>query len=100
MEDAEVVDREGRRDGEDPSKNEWTLKDVWLGLLFLAAGILIVVYAIVVTRGPLPFLLRASAWIVGPLLMLLGLNAVVRSLGAGARKRSARDRPGGDRGRA
>jgi hypothetical protein len=75
---------------EDVSENpteRWERKDVWLGLLFLLAGGLIVLHAVLVMRNRAPVTLWGLGLLVGPFLLLLGGNAVIRSLLAGDRDR-------------
>ena len=62
-------------------QSRWTPKDVWLGVPFIVAGALLLVFAAVSIGGAWGFL----AWpavILGPVILLLGVNAVLRSLRA------------------
>jgi hypothetical protein len=59
---------------------EWTKKDVWLGSSCLAVGLLIVAFGYVARRNDVPLLYWGVAWILGPLLILIGGNGIVRSL--------------------
>lgn len=60
----------------------WRRKDAWLGLLFTAFGALVFAYALLARRNGMPIVLWGTALLFGPLLLLLGLNALVRSLRA------------------
>lgn len=64
-------------------RDRWTRKDVWLGVLFVVFGLLIVLYAVAAMRRDLPVTWWGMAWLVGPVLLFLGVNGVVRSLRAG-----------------
>jgi hypothetical protein len=55
---------------------------VWLGLLFLGMGVLVVAFAIAAMRNDMPIFLWGTGWLLGPVLLLLGGNAVWRSLRA------------------
>ena len=72
------------------SDDQWQFKDIWLGLLFLASGILLIVYAYLVTRNGFA-LLAGSALIVGPIFLLLGANSCIRSLVAAFKKPNSRN---------
>jgi len=63
--------------------DRWTTKDVRLGLVFLVSGALVIALALLETRNGIPMPLWALNWFVGPVLVLLGVNAIVRSLRAG-----------------
>jgi hypothetical protein len=63
----------------------WERKDAWLGALIFAGGALITVYAFLAMRNDLPSILWWLGWIVGPLLLLVGANAIVRALRASGR---------------
>ncbi|MBL8729903.1 MAG: hypothetical protein JNM25_15865 [Planctomycetes bacterium] len=60
----------------------WTRHDVRLGLLFLVLGVLVTGYALAAARNDVPTVLWSMGWVLGPLLLLLGGNAVWRSLRA------------------
>jgi hypothetical protein len=64
------------------SSEQWTRRDVRLGVLFLTTGILVVAYAFSAMRNGAPALLWGSGWVLGPLMVLLGGNAIWRSLRA------------------
>ena len=62
--------------------SEWTLRDVGYGLMFLGiGGLLLAVAWITPKEAPFVGLLRAG-WLLGPLFLLLGINATLRSLAA------------------
>ena len=69
------------------SSKRWTRNDVWLGLLFLAVGILIVVYAVLAMGNDVSFGYWGLGWVAGPLLIFLGGNGVFRSLRSGKDKK-------------
>ncbi|HLU39828.1 MAG TPA: hypothetical protein VK081_10600 [Planctomycetota bacterium] len=71
----------------DRPTERWEPKDAWLGVFFLAFGVLIVAYAWIAMRNAVPTLWWAPAWIVGPLMLILGGNALVRALAAARRSR-------------
>lgn len=60
--------------------DRWERKDAWLGLLFLALGALLTVFAVLTARNDVPIARSGLAWVIGPLLLLLGGNALARSL--------------------
>ncbi|MCA8977002.1 MAG: hypothetical protein KDC98_19930 [Planctomycetes bacterium] len=59
---------------------KYTRRDAWLGVPFLVTGALMVIYAILAGRNGVPIVLWWAAVWLGPLFVLLGANAVVRSL--------------------
>ena len=76
-------------------KDEWKRKDAWLGLLFLAAGFLMIAYVYLLIRNlgdstaPLSVVsliclafMGFGGVLMGPFLVFLGGNAVVRSFRA------------------
>jgi hypothetical protein len=65
--------------------DRWQRKDAWLGVLFVAFGVLVTLYAFLAMRNEAPMFPWGSGWIVGPLLLFLGGNAIVRSVRAGRR---------------
>lgn len=71
------------------SETQWTRRDWRLGLLFTITGALVVAYAYSAMRNGAPSFLWATGWLVGPLMALLGLNAIRLSLRA---SRSSEDR--------
>lgn len=62
--------------------DRWRRRDVWRGLLFLFVGTLSTAYAWLAMRNGVAVGLWSGAWLAGPVLILLGANAVVRSLRA------------------
>ena len=62
------------------SDDRWRPRDALLGLLFLVAGTLVTTLVVLAMRSELPFRYAAVGWILGPVLVLLGLNAILRSL--------------------
>jgi len=64
------------------SNCKWTRRDIWLGLLFLFAGILIVAYSLTAMLNGYPIAFWGLGWVLGPILILLGGNGVIRSMRA------------------
>ena len=68
----------------DEKKDTWSITDIWLGLLFLFTGAVVATLAILAVRKGQSWAIFAVAgvggFLVGPMLMLIGLNATVRSL--------------------
>ena len=62
------------------SDDTWSRKDIWLGLLFLGAGVLISMYGVLAARKDVPARFWCLAFVVGPVLVLLGVNSVFRAL--------------------
>jgi hypothetical protein len=65
----------------------WERKDVWLGILFLLMGALVTLWAFLALRRDVPRAWWGAGFLVGPLLLLLGGNAIVRSSRARDRDR-------------
>lgn len=63
--------------------DQWTGKDVLMGLLFLVTGAVITAYSYLAMSNDVDVSLWALGWVVGPMLILLGINGIVRSLRAG-----------------
>jgi hypothetical protein len=66
----------------DSSPNRWQPRDAFLGLLLFVFGALVTTYAYLAMRNEVPSWLWVLAWIVGPLLLLIGGNGIVRALAA------------------
>ena len=64
------------------SNERWQRKDALTGLLFFSVGALAIVYAVLAMRNDMPGFLWGPAWIIGPICLLIGGNAIVRSLRA------------------
>jgi hypothetical protein len=62
---------------------KWTRRDVWLGLLFLLKGALLAALTYSFHQNGLPMVLYIPSALLGTVFLLLGLNAVVRSLASG-----------------
>jgi hypothetical protein len=61
-------------------RSDWKRRDVWLGALFVSVGVMSTLFAILAFDHDVPsFFWWTCAW-VGPLFLLLGTNAVIRSL--------------------
>ena len=60
----------------------WTRRDARLGALFLVIGLLVIGFAYLAMQNDAPIMLWGGGWMLGPLLLLLGGNAVWRSLRA------------------
>jgi hypothetical protein len=62
------------------TQDRWERKDAWLGVLFLVFGLLITITSVVwMRRGTSPTV-HGTGFVLGPILVLLGANAIVRSL--------------------
>lgn len=66
-----------------PQDQQWTRSDLRLGALFSLTGLLVTVYAWSAMRNEAPAFLWLSGWFVGPLMLLLGGNALWQALRAG-----------------
>jgi len=64
------------------SNERWQRKDALTGLLFFSVGALAIVYAVLAMRNDMPGFLWWPAWIFGPICLLIGGNAIIRSLRA------------------
>lgn len=62
--------------------SQWTRKDARLGVLFVLFGALATSYGVAAARNGVPSPLWLGALVLGPLMLLLGGNALVRSLRA------------------
>ena len=62
------------------SNERWQRKDALMGLLFFSVGALAIVYAVLAMRNDMPGFLWGTAWIFGPSCLLIGGNAILRSL--------------------
>jgi len=71
--------------------DDWERRDLGLGALFLLLGVLVLAFGIGALRNALPLPSVGLALIAGPLLVVLGLNAIVRSIRAGRGPRPPRD---------
>ncbi|MBL8749815.1 MAG: hypothetical protein JNK78_11690 [Planctomycetes bacterium] len=67
---------------ETPPADEWQHRDVWLGLLFTAVGALITAYAWMARKNGMPVALWGGGIAFGPLMLLLGIHAIVRGIRA------------------
>lgn len=70
-------------DGAKSGDGQWTRRDARLGLLFLVTGVLVTGHGYAAMRNGMPPFLWATAWLLGPAMLLLGGNAVWRALRAG-----------------
>lgn len=61
----------------------WTRRDARLGALFLLTGLLVTAYAFTAMQNGAPVMLWGTGWLLGPLMLLLGGNALWRSLRSG-----------------
>ncbi len=66
---------------DDPDE-KWTPKDIWTGVLFFSAGVLVIVFAILARRNGIPWWLYGEGWFVGPIFILIGGNGIYRALGS------------------
>ena len=64
----------------DSASRRWRRRDAWLGLLFLTVGGLMSWYAVLAYGNKVPLALWGAAAGFGPFMVLLGSNAIVRSL--------------------
>ena len=62
------------------ANERWTRKNIWIGLLFLAFGIMIVVYSLMAMSNDFPIYYWGLGWILGSLMIFIGGNGVIRSL--------------------
>lgn len=58
---------------------DWTPKDALLGSVFLAVGLLILTCVVLATWNGLAWALLGFGWLVGPVFVVLGANAIYRS---------------------
>ncbi len=69
---------------QEDNENKWSITDIWLGLLFIVTGALVATLAILAVRKGQSWAIFAAAgiggFLVGPMLMIIGANAIVRSL--------------------
>jgi hypothetical protein len=74
--------------------NDWSIGDLWQGLLIVVTGVLLVIVTVFVMRNGQSWLLfmilGIGAFLIGPLMVLIGANAVIQSLWS-ARPRSYRE---------
>jgi len=59
--------------------NEWTPRDALLGSVFLVVGLLILACVVLAIWSGLPWYLLGFGWLVGPVFVLLGTNALYQS---------------------
>lgn len=69
-----------------PEGATWTRSDWRLGLLFAVTGLLVTGYAYGAMQNGTPVWLWATGWLLGPLMLLLGGNALWQTLRAGTRR--------------
>jgi len=69
--------------GDKAGPDGWQRRDAWQGVLFLAVGAAVTWYAFLAGRNGVPLGLWCGAVLAGPLFVLLGGNAIFRSLRAG-----------------
>ncbi|MBL8857604.1 MAG: hypothetical protein JNL28_03745 [Planctomycetes bacterium] len=69
-----------------------TSTSLWPGVLLLFFGLLIVAYACLAVRNGLPIIFSGLGWILGPILVFIGVGALARSRGNGSANSSS-DRP-------
>ncbi len=62
------------------SDERWQRKDVFTGLLLFSVGAVVTVYAFLAMRSDMPDFLWWPGWILGPIFVLIGGNAILRSL--------------------
>ncbi|MEE2857760.1 MAG: hypothetical protein VX949_10245 [Planctomycetota bacterium] len=62
------------------SNERWQRKDALTGLLLFSVGALVTVSAYLAMRSDMPDFLWGAGWILGPILVLIGGNAIIRSL--------------------
>jgi len=73
--------------------DQWTPRDLALGLLFLVVGVLALVFSILAMRDGLPLTLWGLGWVVGPVFLLIGGNGVQKATRAALRKRGEAREP-------
>jgi len=64
------------------TENEWARRDAGWGALFVVLGLLVVGYAYCAVRNDIPAVLWIGGWVLGPVFLALGANAVYRGLTA------------------
>jgi hypothetical protein len=73
---------------------DWSINDLWQGLLILVTGVLLVILTVLFMRNGQSWLLfmilGIGAFLIGPLMVLIGANAVIQALWS-ARPRSYRE---------
>ena len=71
----------------------WSISDIWLGLLILAMGCMVTVFAVLLVRKGQSWILMlfgVGSFLVGPILIFSGGAGIVQSIWS-ARPRSYRD---------
>ncbi len=58
----------------------WAPRDVMMGLAFLVAGAMVVLYAYSAMRKGVPIYFWGIGWIMGPFLLIIGGNAMWKSV--------------------
>jgi hypothetical protein len=68
----------------DDRQDDWSIGDIWLGLLFLVTGCTLTGLAVLTVRsgrsGAILLTVGVGGFLIGPALILIGGNAVVRAL--------------------
>lgn len=81
--------RADTRTSNKPDDDQWQLRDIGMGLVFLITGgnICFLAWKLLGTTLPTVLLVLISplAFLIGPIMVLLGLNAIIRALIAGLR---------------
>jgi hypothetical protein len=63
-------------------QEQWTVRDVIWGGVFLCGGLLAVAYGVLARRNGVPVALWGGAWFVGTILIALGANAIYKGIRA------------------
>lgn len=70
-------------------QEHWTAKDLIPGAAFTALGLLVTLYAFLAMRNGVPVVLWALAWVVGPVLLLMGGHATYSGIRSFRRDRES-----------
>ena len=66
------------------TRQDWKPRDFWLGLLFFVCGVLVAAFVAGAIHNGLPMFVWGTGVLLAPLLLLLGGNAMWKSLRARA----------------
>lgn len=63
-------------------EDRWTRKDALSGIAFFLIGVLVIAFSVLAMKNGYPIFIWGLGWLLGPLLLFLGGNAIVRGLRA------------------